>query len=205
MKKIIISIIAIAILFSGSVSALAQDSTSTQNAISLMLQQIAGLQAQIQALQGQLKQAQEAQKQTAGELKEAKQEMLQLSRQLKAGMRGDDIKMLQEFLATDPDIYPEGLITGYFGFLTQKAVKKFQAKMGVEQVGNVGPKTMSKINELLTEGAGNSGKVPPGLLIAPGIQKKIAHQAQPIISEEPEESKGLEELEDSEEPEESEE
>src|SRR5690606_326191 len=29
------------------------------------------------------------------------------------------------------------------------------------------------INSILTEGAGNSGKVPPGLLIAPGIVKKF--------------------------------
>ena len=45
--------------------------------------------------------------------------------------------------------------------------------MCIDQVGNVGPQTMWRINELLTEGAGKSGKVPPGLLRAPGIQKKL--------------------------------
>jgi hypothetical protein len=39
---------------------------------------------------------------------------------------------------------------------------------------------LSKINELLTEGAGNSGKVPPGLLIAPGIRAKLGYQPQPL-------------------------
>ncbi len=83
-------------------------------------------------------------------------------------------------LATDPEIYPEGLITGYFGPLTRRAVKRFQKIAGIEQVGVVGPKTLSKINELLEEGAGASGKVPPGLLIAPGIRKKLGFTPQPL-------------------------
>ncbi|MDO8752175.1 MAG: Ser-Thr-rich GPI-anchored membrane family protein, partial [Candidatus Wolfebacteria bacterium] len=40
-------------------------------------------------------------------------------------------------------------------------------------VGIVGPKTLAKINELLTEGTGASGKVPPGLMRALGIQTKL--------------------------------
>lgn len=99
---------------------------------------------------------------------------LKLKKHLRLGMSDADIALLQEILATDPDVYPEALVTGYFGPLTEKAVRKFQAKNGIETVGNVGPKTFARINELLTLGAGNSGKVPPGLLIAPGIAKKLA-------------------------------
>ena len=62
--------------------------------------------------------------------------------------RGDDVKRLQEFLKKSPDIYPEGLVTGYFGPLTEKAVKKLQEKYGIETVGIVGPKTRQKLNEL---------------------------------------------------------
>jgi len=40
-------------------------------------------------------------------------------------------------------------------------------------VGVVGPITRSRINQLLADGAGNSGKVPPGLLIASGIAEKL--------------------------------
>ncbi|PIW91858.1 MAG: hypothetical protein COZ89_02970, partial [Candidatus Nealsonbacteria bacterium CG_4_8_14_3_um_filter_37_23] len=69
-------------------------------------------------------------------------------------MREDEVKTLQEFLKTPPaggpDIYPEGLVTGYFGSLTEKAVKKFQEKNGIEPIGTVGPKTRAKINELLS-------------------------------------------------------
>ena len=78
--------------------------------------------------------------------------------------------------------------------------------MGVEQVGRVGPKTMAKINELLTEGAGASGKVPPGLLIAPGIAKKIGYTPTPPTDQElpPGIQKKLAEEEDEEEEEEDE-
>ena len=94
-------------------------------------------------------------------------------------MTSEEVKQLQELLSTDPEIYPEGFITGYFGRLTEKAVKRFQKRICLEEVGVVGPKTLSKINELLTEGAGNSGKIPPGLLIAPGIQKKLCATSTP--------------------------
>jgi len=79
-----------------------------------------------------------------------------------------DVRRLQELLATDPSIYPEGKITGFFGALTKKAVGRLQEKLGLENVGRVGPKTMEKLNQLLTEGAGKSGKIPPGLLMNHG-------------------------------------
>ena len=73
------------------------------------------------------------------------------SKTLQRGSSGTDIKKLQEFLknppAGGPDVYPEGLVTGYFGFLTEKAVKRFQTKYGIESIGIVGPKTRAKLNE----------------------------------------------------------
>lgn len=146
--------------------------TSTQELIISIQQQIATLKVQIAALNTQL----ESLRQARGEVKETVKDIkgtLQMIKQLKTGMSGDDVKLLQEILATDSDVYPEKLITGYFGPITERAVKKLQQKMCLEQVGTIGPKTMAKINELLREGAGSSGKVPPGLLIAPGIQKKL--------------------------------
>ena len=68
------------------------------------------------------------------------------TRSLGLGSQGDDVKSLQEFLAKDIDVYPEGLLTGYFGKLTEAAVIKFQAKHGIDQVGVVGPKTRVALN-----------------------------------------------------------
>ena len=67
---------------------------------------------------------------------------------LQIGSKGDDVKRLQELLAQDKEIYPEGLTTGTYGQLTSAAVKKFQAKYGLPQVGRVGPATRAKIAEV---------------------------------------------------------
>ena len=176
MKKVFSTILGLAVLFSIlSVPVVTQAVSSTSSAqelIATLQQQIADLKAKIDAYNVQLESLKKAQ----GEVKEATKEVkgtLQLIKQLRKGMSGDDVKILQELLATDSDIYPDGLITGYFGKLTEKAVRKLQKKLCLEEVGSVGPKTLWKINELLTEGAGSSGKVPPGLLRAPGVQKKF--------------------------------
>ena len=120
---------------------------------------------------------------------------LQILRQLRQGMSGEDVKALQVLLATQPDIYPEGLVTGYYGALTSKAVKKYQEKFGLTVVGHVGPLTRKKLNELVTfnatatatpgvgvavagtttlPSAQNDGcvRIPPGHFIAPGWLKK---------------------------------
>jgi len=156
--------------------------TSTNPTIQALLDQIEALKSQILALQSKI----QIMNQAKSEVKEAKEQVkstLRLTRQLWVGLTSEEVETLQEFLATDPDIYPEGLVTGYFGPLTQRAVKRFQKIVGLEQVGRVGPKTLSRINELLEEGAGKSGKVPPGLLRAPGIRKKLG--LEPVEPEEP--------------------
>ena len=155
------------------------NNSSVQALIQQLEQQITQLKAQIQALNTQvlaLGQAKQEMKETAAEVRAT----LRLIRQMHEGMSGEDVELLQEILSTDPDVYPEGLVTGYFGKLTKNAVKRFQKISGIEQVGVVGPKTMLRINELLEEGAGKSGKVPPGLLIAPGIRKKLNFEPQPL-------------------------
>ncbi|MDP2676947.1 MAG: peptidoglycan-binding protein [bacterium] len=70
-------------------------------------------------------------------------------RYLERGATSDEVKYLQEFLATLPGVYPEKIITGYFGLLTENAVRRFQAKYGIDQLGVVGPRTRSKLNELV--------------------------------------------------------
>ncbi|KKW19916.1 MAG: hypothetical protein UY63_C0004G0001, partial [Parcubacteria group bacterium GW2011_GWA2_51_10] len=76
-----------------------------------------------------------------------------LSRSLKRGSAGDDVKRLQQYLASDPAVYPEALVTGTYGGLTEAAVKRWQAKYNVVLSGDptttgfgaVGPKTISAI------------------------------------------------------------
>lgn len=82
-------------------------------------------------------------------IKNATQPDQSLKRDLYRGLAGDDVKVLQTWLAQDKNIYPLGLVTGYFGPATQTAVQKFQSinkivTSGSEATtgfGKVGPKT----------------------------------------------------------------
>lgn len=74
--------------------------------------------------------------------------------QLRFGSRGAEVTALQQFLATDPSIYPEGLVTGYYGPLTAAAVQRYQCKMNIvcsgtaasTGYGQVGPRTLLSLN-----------------------------------------------------------
>lgn len=83
----------------------------------------------------------------------------QISVNLSLDSGGSQVECLQEFLKNQgSEIYPEGLITGYFGRLTQSAVIRFQEKYSSEILapyglgrgtGIVGSATRSKINKIL--------------------------------------------------------
>ncbi len=85
-----------------------------------------------------------------------------LTRQLEVGSRGQDVSDLQAFLAQDVTIYPQGLVTGYFGPLTFSAVSNFQVRNGIANVGRVGPITMAAINAQMG-GSFGSDKYAPAI------------------------------------------
>ncbi|MFA5172979.1 MAG: peptidoglycan-binding domain-containing protein [Candidatus Paceibacterota bacterium] len=78
-------------------------------------------------------------------------------RTLKKGMTGDDVKTLQEILAKDPAVYPEGIISSYFGEATERALGKFQEKEGIVNkaegeengYGTAGPRTRETLKKYL--------------------------------------------------------
>jgi len=149
--------------------------TATTTSISSLQALLESLLAQVQALQAQLQVVMQSQSEISDTLK--------LISQLREGASGDNVKLLQTILASDSDVYPEGIISGYFGKLTANAVRHFQKKYGLDQVGFVGPKTLTKLNEELdknpvAEQNDEQGVkqvcaiVPPGHLIAPGWLRK---------------------------------
>ena len=91
------------------------------------------------------------------------------------GARSDDVKRLQELLATDSEIYPEGLTSGYYGSLTQAAVRRFQLKHGLivnaSDLGNgrVGPKTRAKLQEVFVAGIPAAPAVAQPSLVAAAV------------------------------------
>ena len=66
------------------------------------------------------------------------------SASLKLGSTGTDVTELQNRLTAE-GVYA-GPVTGYFGPLTQSAVKAYQAKYGIDQLGIVGPATRANLN-----------------------------------------------------------
>lgn len=73
---------------------------------------------------------------------------------LKRNSRGAQVSALQEFLKRDIALYPEGLVTGFFGPATERAVQRFQTKYNIVTKGTpattgygaVGPKTRNQLN-----------------------------------------------------------
>jgi len=82
-----------------------------------------------------------------------------LSQNLYLGMKNAQVKCLQGFLKKQgKEIYPQGIISGFFGGLTREAVIRFQDKykkeillpLGLKNgTGYVGFSTRQKINELI--------------------------------------------------------
>lgn len=100
-----------------------------------------------------------------------------LSEDLSLGSRGDEVKILQEFLARDPAVYPEKLITGTFGKLTEAAVIRFQKKEAISPAaGYVGPKTRGRLNELfgLTTAISAAGDLPALIKQLEALQRALA-------------------------------
>jgi len=74
---------------------------------------------------------------------------IKLTKNFKLGDKDHEITHIQELLATDPSIYPEGLTTGYFGLLTKKAVIRFQEKNNLNNTGEIDKETREKLIEIL--------------------------------------------------------
>jgi len=80
-----------------------------------------------------------------------------LNTNLRYSNSSDDVKLLQTWLSKDPEVYPEGIVSGYFGSLTETAVLRFQEKyadeilkpLGLDKgTGFVGSSTRAKLNSL---------------------------------------------------------
>ena len=113
--------------------------TDEEATITLLLKQIKQLKAQIAAILGEL---------PSGQANVPPSSLF-------FGKQGQSVTDLQAILTTMPDIYPEGLITGYFGPLTQNAIQRFQLKYNVLQTpqdqgyGVYGPRTSQRLGEVV--------------------------------------------------------
>lgn len=104
---------------------------------------------------------------------------LRLNSEHRRGEQNEEIKLLQKILATDPALYPEGYVTGYFGDFTSKAISRFQTRYGLTVTGTLTPETKELINKILdSEGEVAIREIPPGLLSAPGLVGRVIVKAE---------------------------
>lgn len=152
-KYFIIGLLAITLVLPACVKA-QTTATAMEDVMAALRQQMSNLLQQIDKMQEELGKLR-------GEVVKVEEQIEKLTKRLQVGSNDKEVKTLQEFLKQDPEVYPEGLVTGYYGALTEKAVKKFQEKNGIEAIGVVGPKTLAKINEVIEEKKITICHIPP--------------------------------------------
>lgn len=161
MKKIIIGGVLSGVLLLGFAStplvtrAQTTDITSMLEQIKQLTTLLIQLQTQIADLRGEVTTLRES-----------------LKDNLNKGVTDEDIKKVQEVLASDHSIYPAGLVTGYYGPMTEEALKHFQEKFNLEVTGEINTETRSALEILLNERS-QAGNLPWGLLNAPGLRDKF--------------------------------
>lgn len=112
--------------------------------------QIAALLKQVQELQQRLAQLQEESvtSQSLPSVVGVQASTEIFSRTLRKGTRGEEVELLQEKLREDSALYPEGLVTGYFGTLTEAAIRRFQRRFALSENGVVDEPTRAALNEI---------------------------------------------------------
>lgn len=145
-KNFLVALAIVAVVFVGvkavPASALTADDVQTQ--IQRLMAQISELTAQITRLRGQ---AGNMDSSVGAALMPSFQHRICniLNRNLAAGAEGDDVRGLQEYLYENKflSVAP----TGYFGQMTQEAVRKWQTQEGVQAVGAFGPLSRERIKK----------------------------------------------------------
>jgi hypothetical protein len=167
MKKLvgIAAVFAFAFALNVAVVPAAQAETSTTTNVSSLLETVKSLLAKVEDLKKELAKVRGEINEANGDIREA------IKDGLKEGMTDEDIKKVQELLASDKSIYPEGKVTGYYGQLTKEAIKRFQTKHNIAVTGELDAETKELIEEYF--GERTNGKYPQGIFHAPGILKKI--------------------------------
>ena len=164
MKKLIISGVFCSVLMLGGFQvASAEETTTTTTTTSNteMLAKIQDLMKLITDLQAKLAQIR-------GEVQE-------LTRDLALGAKDDDVKKIQQLLASDPSLFGVEP-TGYFGPITEAAIKKFQERYGLPVTGIVDEATREVMKELRKERV--NGDVPSGLVKSEEVKDRIRARLQ---------------------------
>ncbi len=171
MKKIknaIVLILGVLIIFWASPSHGADIIDQLQKQVAFLLEQIQILQNQLQELASNQQQGISDSNYQPNSNQENAIISACFEKNIERGMSDSEIISLQSVLKEDASIYPEGLVTGYFGPLTQKALSNFQDKYSISEASNfIGPKTREKLNQIYCPAQITSNDSPLNLSINP--------------------------------------
>lgn len=128
-------------------------------------QQILTLQGELTVLRNELNRLSQSAAPSGGSNATPKGTYSAFSRALSRGSSGSDVEQLQRAL-NDLGHYPEAIFSGYYGALTEEAIKRFQVSRGIVSsgtpqstgYGRFGPSTRGALNDLL----GNSQSAATG-------------------------------------------
>ena len=109
-----------------------------------LTQDVEILQTRLAEMRGDTQAMVQQQRERAHELRET----------LREGMRGEAVEQLQAILAADPALYPEGLVTGFFGPLTRNALVRLQQRSDIAVTGELDETTRELLNQRLAEATG---------------------------------------------------
>ena len=155
--------------FGGSQAAFAETVTTTSEAtITSAKPSLSDMMAQIQQLMKLIADLK-------AKLTDAQGQIQFLAHDLGIGAKGDDVLKAQELLASDPSIF-HVKPTGFFGPLTEEAIKKFQAQYNLPVTGKLDEATREAMKELRSEN--KDGKVPPGFIKSKEVHDKIKARLQ---------------------------
>lgn len=125
-----------------------------QDVINRAIATIAAIRGEIAALPANASQAEKnilvasASARLASTLAELRQVAAEINAvYLQRGDRNSAVSTLQAALKGDASIYPEGLVTGYYGALTEAAIRRFQARMNLAVTGSVDEFTLQRLIE----------------------------------------------------------
>lgn len=141
---------------SATIAAPAPSGPSIADQIAALLNQIAALKAQVAQLLLQ-------QANSASGTATSTPSCFSFNHDIGEGDQGEDVKDLQKTLSSDSSIFPPGLITGFFGHMTEEGVKKFQKKHGILATGFFGPKSRAFFEDQCSFGDSDHDGVPDSL------------------------------------------
>ncbi|MFA6354405.1 MAG: peptidoglycan-binding protein [Candidatus Paceibacterota bacterium] len=120
-----------------------------QNQIQVLLKQVQDLQRQLESIRNGITPVQPTITQPVSPATPISIVCPGLPKIIKFGNTGNEVKNIQKFLAKDKEIYPQGLATGYFGPMTEKALEKFQKKYNLEETGELDDNTKDVLEKVI--------------------------------------------------------